>query len=81
MARRLADRVRGIDGVRISREPEANSLFVHLPSDAIVPLQEWSRFWEWDLDADLVRWMTSFVTTEDDVERFAVGVETLLGSR
>lgn len=77
MARRLADRVRSIPAVRIAHEPEANALFVHLPRELIRPLQEWSFFWDWDEATAMVRWMTSFVTTEDDVERFAAGLEAL----
>lgn len=80
MAARLADRVRGIEGVRLLAEPAVNALFVELPAAAIVPLQEWSFIWEWDLEASLVRWMTSFSTTEEDVERFAAGVEVIVAA-
>ena len=45
---------------------------------AIEPLQAWSFFWEWDLTESLVRWMTSFTTTPDDVARFAAGVRTIV---
>jgi threonine aldolase len=41
-------------------------------------LQEWSFFWEWDLEASLVRWMTSFTTTEEDLTRFAAGVRAIV---
>ena len=58
--------------------PEVNSLFVSLPPTAIEPLQAWSFFWEWDLTVSLVRWMTSFATTEEDVARFAAGVEAIV---
>lgn len=78
MTSALADRVRDIPGVRLSHEPEANSLFVHLPPEAIGTLQDWSFFWDWDRDQALVRWMTSFATTETDIERFAAGVEAVL---
>ncbi len=81
MARLLAARVAGIDGVSPIGPPQVNSLFVQLPAEAIAPLQAWSFFWEWDLSQSLVRWMTSFATTADDVERFARGVEVLLGGR
>ena len=80
MARLLAERVAHIDGVRLASQPQVNSVFVHLPPDAIAPLQAWSFFWDWDLSQSLVRWMTSYATTADDVERFAAGVETLLNS-
>ena len=78
MARLLAGRVAGIDGVRLAAAPQVNSVFVHLPADKIAPLQAWSFFWEWDLSQSLVRWMTSYATTADDVDRFAHGVEVLL---
>jgi threonine aldolase len=78
MAQRLAKQVRNIDGVRLAHEPEANAVFVHLPPDRAAALQEWSFFWDWDLTRSLYRWMTSFATTEEDVDRFTAGVEALL---
>ena len=78
MAARLARSVEAIPGVRLADEPQVNSLFVHLPAAAIAPLQEWSFFWDWDLTVDLVRWMTSFATTDEDVQRFAAGVSAVL---
>ena len=81
MARLLAAHAAEIPGVRIPRAPEANAVFAQVPPDMIVPLQQWSFFWEWDLGADLVRWMTSFVTTEADVRRFTSGLAELLARR
>ena len=81
MAARLADAVSGLPGITVSRAPQANSLFVQLPPEVIPPLQEWSFFWEWDEAEHLVRWMTSFATTEEDVERFAAGLRRLLEQR
>lgn len=78
MAERLADAVSGVPGVKLVRRPEANSVFVTIPGEAIAPLQDWSFFWEWDLGASLVRWMTSFATTEEDVARFAAGVRAIV---
>jgi hypothetical protein len=59
---------------RIRARSLANSIFAHLPEHAIEPLQDWSFFWTWDAAKNLVRWMTSFATTEADVARFADGV-------
>jgi threonine aldolase len=78
MAVRLYEATRSIPGVSIEHAPQVNSLFVTLPTAAIEPLQQWSFFWDWDLSQDLVRWMTSWDTTEADVERFAAGVRHLL---
>jgi threonine aldolase len=78
MAQLLAKRVADLDGVTVPRPPEANSVFAQVPREKIGELQDWSFFWEWDLDASLVRWMTSFATTPEDVEAFATGVEAIL---
>jgi threonine aldolase len=73
----LAEKVGAIDGVEVLHAPEANSIFARVPAASIVPLQEWSFFWEWDLPDSVVRWMTSFATTPEDVDRFAAGVAAI----
>jgi threonine aldolase len=74
MARRLADRVSAIGGVRVVYPVEANGVFAALPPRAIAPLQAVRRFYVWDHAASIVRWMCSFDTTEDDVDTFAEAV-------
>jgi threonine aldolase len=74
MARRLADRVAAIPGVRLIYPIEANGVFAALPQRAIAPLQAVRRFYVWDEAASIVRWMCSFDTTEDDVDSFADAV-------
>ena len=71
MARRLADAVRDLPGVSLTREPVVNSVFATLPAALIKRLQDRSFFWMWDDAANEVRWMTSFDTTAVDVEAFA----------
>ena len=78
MATKLAAAADGIPGVTIERPPAVNSLFVTLPAAAIEPLQRWSFFWEWDLTVSLVRWMSSFATTDEDVDRFTAGVRAIV---
>ena len=80
MAARLAATVGPVPGVELLRPPQANSLFVRLPHDAIKPLQDWSFFWMWDEEHDVVRWMTSFETTEEDVARFGEGLREAVGA-
>jgi threonine aldolase len=79
MARRLADRVTAIDGVDVVYPVEANGVFAALPPRAIAPLQAFRRFYVWDHDASIVRWMCSFDTTEDDVDAFADAVAREVG--
>jgi threonine aldolase len=75
MAALLYDAVAGLDAIEVAK-PQVNGLFPALPSEVISPLQEWSFFWGWDVANHQVRWMTSWDTTTDDVERFAAGVTT-----
>lgn len=73
MAQRLHDSLVGIDGLHLD-SPAVNSLYPVLPRDIKDTLQSWSFFWDWDLDRSQVRWMTSWDTTAEDVDRFAAGV-------
>jgi threonine aldolase len=74
MAARLAAAVDDLPDVEVIRAPQANSILARLPRARIAPLQEWSFFWVWDDEDNVVRWMTSFATTEEDVSRFAEGL-------
>lgn len=71
MAARLAEAVRGIDGMRIVREPQANAVFVTLPPAAIPALQAEYPFYVWDESTHECRWMCSWDTTPEDVDAFA----------
>jgi threonine aldolase len=78
MAAQLHDRVRDVAGVSLDGPPAVNSLFPRLPKEAIEPLRAWCPFYDWDPASQQVRWMTSFDTTDEDVERFATGVRAAL---
>ena len=77
-AHHLATTVAQIEGVTLARRPEVNSVFATLPRPVIDRLQQWSFFWDWDVHIDEVRWMTSWATTDDDIETFAAGVSAAL---
>ena len=70
MAKRLEAQVRSIDGVEVTQHAEANAVFVRLPQAAIPILQEQFFFYVWDAARGEVRWMTSFDTTEEDIDAF-----------
>ncbi len=78
MAQRLAKGAADIEGVKINQAVEVNAVFANLESEAIKRLQAWSYFYAWPpVEVDStggsrsdVRWMTSFETTEQDVDRF-----------
>ena len=83
MARRLADAVSSIDGVTLTQAVEANAVFATLPGPAIERLREALPgelpFYVWDERRDEVRWMCSWDTTTEDVDRFAEAVAEAAG--
>jgi threonine aldolase len=78
MAASLVQAVADVPGVKVAAPPEVNAVFATVPAEALVPLQEWSFFWEWDLTVSLVRWMTSFATTDEDIARFVAGLRAIV---
>ena len=74
MAARLADGVRGLPGLEITRPVQANAVFAVLPADVTERLQKRFRFYTWDQHTGEVRWMTAFDTTEEDVDVFAAAI-------
>jgi threonine aldolase len=79
MARRLADSVRGIPALHFTQPVDANGLFVVLPEGLRKALQEEFRFELWDARKGEVRWMTSWATTPEEVDRFAARIRELAG--
>jgi len=49
---------------------QVNSVFVQLPTEVWHRLQERYFFYDWDEANDVVRWMCSFDTTEEDIHAF-----------
>jgi threonine aldolase len=74
MARRLADGVRDLPGVEITRPVQANAVFALLPTDLVAPLLERFGFYVWDETTGEVRWMCSWDTTEADVDELVAAV-------
>lgn len=74
MATRLADAVRDIPGVTISHPVRSNAVFAVIPAEVTERLQKRFRFYTWDESTGEVRWMTSYDTTEADIDAFAAAV-------
>ena len=74
MARRLAAGVRGISGVRITQSVDASAVFAVLPKAVTTKLQETFHFYVWDERIDEVRWMTTWATSEADVDELVAAV-------
>jgi threonine aldolase len=74
MARRLADGVRVIPSVGLYQPVQANAVFAILPPDLIGSLQREWHFHVWDAGQQVVRWMTAFDTSADDVDEFIASI-------
>ena len=70
MAKRLGDGVSQVPGVSLAHPVEANAVFAVLPGEVTTDLQRRLPFYVWDETASVVRWMTSFDTTDEDVDNF-----------
>lgn len=78
MARRLSDLISIIPFVTIAFPTEANGVFVRMPETAMKALQEHYFFYITHEHGPVARFMTSFDTTEEDVNQFAETLHHIL---
>ncbi|MBR1851111.1 MAG: low specificity L-threonine aldolase [Bacteroidales bacterium] len=78
MAKLLLESVSNIEGVEVVYPMQANSLFVRLPREVWTALQQDYFFYDWDEDDNVVRWVCSFDTTEEDIASFATALRQRL---
>lgn len=70
MAARLAAGIADIPGVTIRYPVQSNAVFATLNPERIATLQQEWTFYVWNDAENVVRWMTAFDTTEEDVDVF-----------
>jgi threonine aldolase len=70
MAQLLFSKVKDLEGIKITQPVQANGVFVILPDEIAKILQERYFFYPWDDNMSEYRWMTSWDTSEDDIEEF-----------
>jgi threonine aldolase len=80
MAARLAAGIATIPNVKLRWPVESNAVFVCLSPEHIAELQREWTFYFWNEDENVVRWMTAFDTTEEDVDAFVAAVRECCGS-
>jgi len=78
MARYLESRLEGIDKIQISRPVQTNAVFACLPDNLCNELMKSHLFYIWNEDTTEVRWMCSFNTTKDDIDRFVSDIKRLI---
>ncbi|XPV75452.1 MAG: threonine aldolase family protein [Desulfovibrio sp.] len=74
-AKYLADKVQSIPEVTITRPVQTNAVFAYIPEHAIKPLQADFPFYVWNEDSNELRWMTSFDTTEEEIDSFVMALK------
>ena len=81
MAARLVEGVRAV-GVRLQYEVGGNEVFAVLPRDVVGPLAERFRFYTWVEEFEpgysSVRWVTSWDTTESDIDELVAALADAL---
>ena len=75
MAKLLAEKAAKIPGVKITQKVEANEVFAIMPRKAIAIVQKQFPFYVWDEKTSEVRWIASFDTTGQDVDKFIVALK------
>ena len=78
MAQKLADKIKQMPQIKITQPVQANAVFAVVPPKIIPLLQEDYFFYVWNEAINEVRWMTSFDTTEEDIDKFTNRVRELL---
>ncbi len=78
MAKILSESVAEFPQIQITQEVQANGVFAIVPSGIIPRLQEEFFFYMWDEHKSEVRWMTSFDTQLEDIEKFVLQLRKLL---
>jgi len=63
-----------ITNLSFSQPTEANAVFAVLPAGVADTLRQSFRFYDWDAATGEVRWMTSFDTTEADIDVFVAAI-------
>lgn len=78
MAKKLYEKVKNLPNLEVVYPVQANGVFAKLPRNVWTKLQEKYFFYDWDLDNDVVRWLCSFDTTDDDIDDFVAELKKLL---
>lgn len=79
MALYLAERIRKISNIRITQPVQANGVFVVMPSNVAEAVSREYFFYSWNETISEYRLMTSWDTTEEDIQDFAEILEREAG--
>ena len=78
MARKLYEGLKEIPEVRFTQKMESNQLFLTMPREVIDKLRESYFFYFWNEAENEIRFVTSFDTTEEDIQSLLKAVKEAL---
>jgi threonine aldolase len=78
MARLLTQKLECVPACPITQKVESNAVFVEIPPDIVKDLQDRYSFNIIDSGNSIVRLMTSFDTTEEDLDGFVAALQELI---
>lgn len=78
LARKLHAKIKEIDNVTITHPTESNAVFCKLPQKVIKKLRKKFFFYVWDENTFEVRLMTSFATSDEDIEDFTMTLKEII---
>ena len=78
MAQKLAEKIKEFPQITISKPTQANGIFATVEPQLLSKMQKELFFYIWDEDRNEARWMTSFDTTEEDIDYFITTIRKLV---
>lgn len=75
MGKYFADRLSKFPQVKLQSQPKTNMIFAHMEKDLIEKLQKEFDFYVLDEETGLVRLVTSFDTSKEDIDKFIDGIK------
>lgn len=76
MARALAEAISALPGIEVTRPVQANAVFARIPAKIADEIRRDIFFYPWNAQHSEVRMMTSFDTTEEDIQCFVRAART-----
>lgn len=80
MAKLMEEKLRSIDKIQITQNVEANGIFVIIPRDIAEKIRKDYFFYPWNEQISEYRLMTSWDTTEEDIDNFIAMLKKELGN-
>ena len=79
MASYLAAEASKLPGVEIAYQVQANEVFATIPEQAVKSLAPKWKFYLWEEDSNMVRWVTSWDTRQEMIDEFPNDLRQICG--